>query len=617
MTLTIDITKLARKVTEINVTLEKGFDSIIMSAKNEIKLAISESATLADFEFLKSTKVDQTAFEELKAKLQEMENKVSEFKEQNDISFSDDEEEDSEENLDDVVDINNRDDDMIYDGQFADPDTVVDGNKSISNHDISPSGTDNRFVVLSNIEESKHNASERILLRKDTNKSVVDLKSQTNRSGESPTAFKRSIHENRVDNPHAQSRFSTQSHRTGISKIASSSKNLNQYGFGSSFYQKHQSQLKGSKKNPKVLLRYIQVQINDMCGKMMDMLNNLDLNRTEFTMTKTQLAECLSEFEKVNSEFHEIKTNYEHIDNDYQHIIKYYDFSKKQHEEILQYLFNTEKSLKDNEKEINKFIESQKRDVADKRKRIVNLEANLRQTDLNLRHMKEQKQKIIYEIHQEVQNLKTKENKRDEKVDDAIREIVNLDFKHGSQTEMMTKELEKIKDPIKLQMNNMQKENEVLLRELGRTQKDYRTMLNEFLHVVNTQEDTHPNIKSQILNTTSEIATSHDFGLMSNKMLTSKNKRPLTTVHTRHNKKSMVFTSAPFSVKSSPKKDKSEEYFSQPKNSPLVKKKSDDQHEILSKATHKTRATTQHRERIKSYHHKLEVREQNLSQGGY
>ena len=78
----------------------------------------------------------------------------------------------------------------------------------------------------------------------------------------------------------------------------------------------------------------------------------------------------------------------------------------KQHEEILQYLNNTEKSLKDNEKEINNFIDSQKREIEDKRKRVVTLETNLRQTDLDLKFMKDQKQKIIFEIHKEVQELK-------------------------------------------------------------------------------------------------------------------------------------------------------------------------------------------------------------------
>ena len=387
-----DITRLNRKISEINTTLEKGFDSIIMSAKNEVRIAVSTSATQGDFEYLKSTKVDLSAFEEIKTKIQEIENKVSEFKEQNDVSFSEDE--DSEENVDDVVDME-RDEDYLLDNQIADPDTIADlANKSVSN-DRSPAGTDNKFLVMSNAEDSK-------IAQVNDN---IDVKSNSNISGESPSVFKRSNHESKHQDPHTQSRFSSQSHKTGMSKIASS-KNLNQYGFGSSFYQKFQAQLKGNKRNPKILMKYLQVQINDMCSKLMELITGLDFTKHDLFNSKEKITECLNSFEKVNTEFESIKTNYEHIDNDYKHIVKYYDFSKKQHEEILQYLNNTEKSLKDNEKEINNFIDSQKREIEDKRKRVVTLETNLRQTDLDLKFMKDQKQKIIFEIHKEVQELK-------------------------------------------------------------------------------------------------------------------------------------------------------------------------------------------------------------------
>ena len=309
-----DITRLNRKISEINTTLEKGFDSIIMSAKNEVRIAVSTSATQGDFEYLKSTKVDLSAFEELKTKIQDMENKVSEFKEQNDVSFSDDE--DSEENVDDVVDME-RDDDYLLDNQIADPDTIADlANKSVSN-DRSPAGTDNKFLVMSNAEDSK-------IAQVNDN---IDVKSNSNISGESPSVFKRSNHESKHQDPHTQSRFSSQSHKTGMSKIASS-KNLNQYGFGSSFYQKFQAQLKGNKRNPKILMKYIQVQINDMCSKLMELITGLDFTKHDLFNSKEKITECLNSFEKVNTEFESIKTNYEHIDNDYKHIVKYYDFSK-------------------------------------------------------------------------------------------------------------------------------------------------------------------------------------------------------------------------------------------------------------------------------------------------
>lgn len=130
--------------------------------------------------------------------------------------------------------------------------------------------------------------------------------------------------------------------------------------------------------------------------------------------------------------------------------------------------------------------------------------------------MKEQRQKFIDTVLQEIESVKKNNTERDDKLDDIIREISNVDFKHGVETELINSEITKIKQPIKDQMTNMQKENEVLLRELGRTQKDYRLMLSEFYTAIN-RDPIDPSIKSQVLNKTGEIMCSHDSFSMSNK----------------------------------------------------------------------------------------------------
>ena len=190
----------------------------------------------------------------------------------------------------------------------------------------------------------------------------------------------------------------------------------------------------------------------------MEMLQFNDLIKSDVYNIKDKLTEWVQQNEKIDSQFSDIKTSYTHIDDDYKHIIKYYDFSKKQHEEVLQYLYSTEKALKDNEKEVKNFIDSQRREIEDKRKRIVTLEANMRQTGLDLKYMKEQKHKFLEDMNYEVQNIKKKDVERDEKLDDVIREISNVDFKHGAQSDIINYEILKIKEPIQQQINNMQRE---------------------------------------------------------------------------------------------------------------------------------------------------------------
>ena len=337
-----------------------------------------------------------------------------------------------------------------------------------------------------------------------------------------------------------------------------------------------------------------------------------DLIKSDVYNTKDKLLEWIQQTEKIEHQFTDIRTNYSHIDDDYQHIIKYYDFSKKQHEEVLQYLYNTEKALKDNEKEIKNFIESQRREIEDKRKRIITLEANMRQTGLDIKFIKEQKHKLIEDLNYEIQSIQRKDHERDEKLDDVIREISNVDFKHGAQSEIISWEILKIKEPIQHQITNMQRENDALLRELGRTQKDYRTMLSEFINAVNTDWN-DSNLKSQVLNKTGEVVLSHDsFNIPNKREWWEKINRPATTTNIQSSKQSLFLNSIPYSLRSSPKLALLNETAKQSPqlNDASYELKKPDQIVIQ----YHSRASTHHGTRFNSYNKKLEIREQNLKQ---
>lgn len=77
----------------------------------------------------------------------------------------------------------------------------------------------------------------------------------------------------------------------------------------------------------------------------------------------------------------------------------------------------------------------------------------------------------------------------------------------------------------------MKKENEVLLRELERTQKDYRAMLTEFMALVEDKKQMDQMINRKMLNKTSEIVTSHQNFSYNSKISTDEGRRPMTTVN--------------------------------------------------------------------------------------
>jgi hypothetical protein len=94
-----------------------------MSAKNEMKIAIANSATQDDFKYLQETMASKDDIELLRVRVQDIVNKVSEFKD-DDITLSDDEI-DSEEHMDDVMAIDGQKDDLLQeDGPDRDDDEM-------------------------------------------------------------------------------------------------------------------------------------------------------------------------------------------------------------------------------------------------------------------------------------------------------------------------------------------------------------------------------------------------------------------------------------------------------------------------------------------------------------
>lgn len=78
----------------------------------------------------------------------------------------------------------------------------------------------------------------------------------------------------------------------------------------------------------------------------------------------------------------------------------------------------------------------------------------------------------------------------------------------------------------------------------------------------------------------------------------------------------MLFSSLPFSMRSSPKRESNNELFSQLGQSPQVNEVVyEDAKGPINLKVNKSRAATHHGTRFNSYNKKLEVREQSLKQG--
>ena len=181
--------------------------------------------------------------------------------------------------------------------------------------------------------------------------------------------------------------------------------------------------------------------------------------------------------------------------------------------------------MKENEAKINSFFDSQTKESEDKKKRIITLESSVRQNTLKLKMLKETENKTLEPILKQIENIKKNDSQRDEKLDDVIKELINVDYKQTTKNELINEEILKMKEPILRDLNNILKQTtdtmfhtfnnfkyllfsqngEDLLKELGKTQKDYKKMLKEFYSVINCQDFMDVGLKSNMLDRTSQI----------------------------------------------------------------------------------------------------------------
>jgi len=138
-----------------------------------------------------------------------------------------------------------------------------------------------------------------------------------------------------------------------------------------------------------------------------------------------------------------------------------------------------------------------------------------------------------------IEDIKSKHSQNDEKINDIIKELVNIDFKQNMKHDFIADELQKVKEPLQRDMNNMlnkivdmllhtfnnfkymlySNDDKDFLKALGRTQKDYRKMLNNFYDSINNQDFMDSNLKSNVLNKTSQIIEDLENSKMKNQDL--------------------------------------------------------------------------------------------------
>ncbi|CAI2377625.1 unnamed protein product [Moneuplotes crassus] len=558
-----DVLKMKRSISQINYQLEKGFEAIILSSRNEIKAAIMNSATQDDFSYLKQTTATKDDLAQLRQELidrmQQMERRT-----QTDITFTEESQE-SEENIDDVLSINQRDELLdeenmaALDEEFKRGESWKTDAEQMKHFKPTPEMKqtiedipNKKEVIISKFEAQKEDIQSIPLKSNLSNKEpVTGSQFNSGESFDSHGGYIRGIQENRYVDPHGQ-------------------KTPTEYSFGSSFYQKYQNRLKGNKRSTKATLRYLQVQINEMSAKLVENINSTELMRDRvFNVAKLE-EDC----ELISSSFNELRSRCSDIDEDYKHIVEYYEFSKKQHEDILKFLHKTEKSLKENDGKMAQIFQVEQKEKQGKLQAIVS--AN---TD-KIQQLVDKDTSIFQPMSEKVKALTEGLLKAEEKIDDTIKEVINIDNKYLLKSEIYEEKLDEIQRPLQRQMITTFKQistvfmavfehlKYLMFGQEGGRDKDYKKIIREFYEVMNEQQFIDSQLKTDLLSKTSQILLDFHDSCPKEREGLKQRFRPSTTDE-KGSRKPKLSNSGPFSMKSSPNRI-NDELFSQPSGSPNI-----------------------------------------------
>jgi len=161
-------------------------------------------------------------------------------------------------------------------------------------------------------------------------------------------------------------------------------------------------------------------------------------------------------------------------------INKYYEFYKKQHEDVLNYLARNEQLIKTAQIEMKKKVECVSKDLEAKIKRIVALETNTTCLQRDLDHFRAHKKAELEKFQNDIHSLKEGSTKHEKTIQTIFMKIDTISRRQDHDKKEIATTLEEMQEPIRAEITRMRRENEALMQELDRNQKMYRELLVDF-----------------------------------------------------------------------------------------------------------------------------------------
>eukprot|EP00347_Sterkiella_histriomuscorum_P012841 403367021 len=217
--------------------------------------------------------------------------------------------------------------------------------------------------------------------------------------------------------------------------------------------------------------------INELSQKIMEFLQrNRDMD-SYLSNSESFMKEVQDHLQDFKTKFQNLKVDEQQFQDKTEQVTSYYEFSKVQHQKILEEYEQIEQSVVIMKKEMKEFYSKIQNDTDLKFKKLVQIDTQLNMLKQEQDVMRNKKTKEDSMQKEDQSKLMSKIVKIDKSLQDQKDYLLKIQKEQELKIKQIESQIEYLRGPFFNDIKNIKNENQGLIRELNRTQNENREML--------------------------------------------------------------------------------------------------------------------------------------------
>ncbi|TNV85255.1 hypothetical protein FGO68_gene16921 [Halteria grandinella] len=247
----------------------------------------------------------------------------------------------------------------------------------------------------------------------------------------------------------------------------------NNFGYGQGYLKEVGKTMRVSQAlriDPKVQRRYVQAQLNEICEQLIDHSAKAQEHEHLMEHFDKYLRDFQSTLNDYRQELSKVKIDEKAFNERTEKIYAYFDGAKRENEAFKETMADTERMLHDNKTQLIRTFEKVQKETDAKFKRLMIIESQISGVKQEIDVMKVKRLKDESKQNEINNTVKVNLQRVERALEEAKESIRMVIDEHESQITQIVMDIEEIKGPVMITVADAQKENQALMRELGRAQ---------------------------------------------------------------------------------------------------------------------------------------------------